>query len=57
MDPQNDLPSSKYFSKTSILALYEDTPQKLKLDLQEQAKALFATVDMWTSVTGDPCLS
>jgi len=36
MDPQYDLPS---FSKMSIPALYEDTHQKLKLDLQEQAKA------------------
>ena len=35
MDPQYDLPSSKYFSKTLIPALYEDTRQKLKLDLQE----------------------
>jgi len=57
MDPQYDLPSSKYFSKMSIPALYEDTRQKLKLDLQEQAKAFSATADMWTSVTGDPYLS
>ena len=57
MDPQYDLPSSKYFSKMSIPALYEDTHQKLKLDLQEQAKAFSATADMWTSVTGDPYLS
>ena len=33
------------------------TKQKLKLDLQEQAKAFSATVDMWTSVTGDLYLS
>ena len=57
MDPQYDLQSSKYFSKTSIPALYEDTRQKLKLDLQEQAKAFSDTADMWTSVTGDPYLS
>ncbi|XP_065899760.1 E3 SUMO-protein ligase ZBED1-like [Dysidea avara] len=57
MDPQYDFPSSKYFSKTSIPALYEDTRQKLQLDLQEQAKAFSATADMWTSVTGEPYLS
>ena len=44
----------KYFSKMSILAIYEDTRQKLKLDLQEQAKA---AADMWTSVTGNPYMS
>ena len=53
----DDLPNSKYFSKTSIPALYEDTRQKMKLDLQEQAKAFSATADMCTSVTGDPYLS
>jgi len=40
MDPQYDLPSSKYFSKMSILALYEDTHQKLKLDLQKASLPL-----------------
>ena len=35
MDPQYDLPSSKYFSKVAIPALYEETQQKLESDLKE----------------------
>ena len=35
MDPQYDLPSSIYFSKVTIPALYEETRQKLESDLKE----------------------
>ena len=45
MDTQCDLPSSKYFSKVAIPALYEETRQKLESDLKEVGFFL-ATTDM-----------
>ena len=56
MDPQYDLPSSKYFLKIAIPLLYEETRQKLACDLKEVGFFL-ATTDMWSSITGEPYLS
>ena len=55
-DPQYDLPSSKYFSKIAIRALYEETRQTLASDLKE-VEFFSATTDMWSSITGKPYLS
>ena len=56
LDPQYDLPSSKYFSKIAIPALYEETRQKIVFDLKEVG-FFSATTDMWSSITGEPYLS
>ena len=56
LDPQYELPSSKYFSKTAIPALYEETRENLLADLKEVV-FFSATTDMWSSITGEPYLS
>ena len=56
MDPQYDLPSSKYLSKVAIPALYEETRQKLESDLKEVG-FFSATTDIWSSITGEPYIS
>ena len=56
IDLQYDLPSSKYFFKIAIPALYEETQQRLESDLQGVG-LLSATTDMWSSITGEPYLS
>ena len=56
MNPQYDLPSSKYFSKVAIPALYKETRQKLESDLKEVG-FFSATADIWSSITGEPYIS
>ena len=56
MDPQYDLPSSKYFSKVAIPALYKETRQKLESVLKEVGFFL-PTADIWSSITAEPYIS
>ena len=56
MDPQCDLPSSEYFTKIAIHALYEETRETLASDLKEEG-FFSATTDMWSSITGGLYLS
>ena len=55
-DPQYELPSRKYFSKTAIPKLYESTRESV---LQNIRNLTFysATTDMWSSINGDPYMS
>ena len=52
-DPQYELPSRKYFSKTAIPKLYESTRESVLRNI----KNLSATTDMWSSINGDPYMS
>jgi len=56
LDLQYDLPSSKYFSKITTPALYEETWQKIVFDLKKVG-FFSATTDMWSSITGKPYVS
>ena len=48
LDPQYDLPSSKYFSNTAIPGLFEKTKENVFANLQI-AEYVSATMDMWSS--------
>ena len=55
LDPQYDLPSSRYFSNTAIPGLFEKTRENVFANLQSP-EYFSATVDMWSSVTSEPYL-
>ena len=55
-DPQYELPSRKYFSKTAIPKLYESTRESMLQSIKNIA-FFSATTDMWSSVSSDPYMS
>ena len=55
-DPQYELPSRKYFSKTAIPILYSETQDKVAAEIKD-VEFFSATADMWTSNTTEPYLS
>ena len=55
-DPQYELPSRKYFSKTAIPKLYESTRESVLHNIKN-LKSYSATTDMWSSVNHDPYMS
>ena len=55
-DPQYELPSRKYFTKTAIPKLYESTRESVLHNIKN-LKSYSATTDIWSSVNGDPYMS
>ena len=55
-DPQYELPSRKYFSKTAIPILYSETQDKVAAEIKD-VEFFSATADMWRSNTTEPYLS
>ena len=48
LDPQYEVPSRKYFSKTALPSLYAETREKVTKELQE-AEYYSVTADLWSS--------
>lgn len=55
-DHRYELPSRKYFSRTAIPKMYEETREKVASDLQGM-EYFSATADLWSSGTMEPYLS
>ena len=59
LDPKYELPSRKYFSQTALPALYVETQDSVRSELEDIKTIGYfaATTDMWSSANSSPYIS